>query len=345
MPAKKKEANTKTSKVESTPQKKAPVKKSSVKVKQPSVTFFSWEQWKQTFVLATKAWKHIIGRYTLVLLLALGFQLLGVLLLTYGLVAVAGGTGQIESLVANLFVGTWPDATMMMAITATFLVWLVYLIFVAVLSKVAFVSVIKDFVTGQKRPVISLFFKEGFRLLARYIGVSIATFFYVMWPVIIFLSLFIAWDLMLLSNNSLSLNVPILDALAPVLFVVLFIVSLSYAIYAGIRVLFMIPTLIHSDKNLTTTFKLSKQITKGAWAYTALMWGLFVILLYAINRVLSTIAYYDPIILVEAANPQDIIRLTDLLAFCLSLFIFGPITTAFQYLLMLQTAKNQSVKL
>ena len=345
MPAKKKETTTKTLKVKSTPKKKAPTKKSSVTAKQRFVAFFSWEQWKQTFTLATSSWKHIIGRYTLVLLLALGFQLLGVMLLSFGLVTIAGGPNGIENFIANLQIGTWPETTTILAITAVILLWFAYLITVAACSKVAFISVIKDFVTGKKRSVTTLFFKEGPRFLGRYIGLTLVTFFYILWPVLVFLGIFLAWDLILLSNNSLSLNVPILDAITPVLFAVLLLASLAYAIYAGVKVLFAIPTLIQSDKSVMKSFELTKQITHRAWFFTALMWMLFVVLLYAVNIILSTVAYYDPTIILNGPTPQDIIRVTDLLAFCLSLFIFGPITTAFQYFLMLQTAKNQLVKL
>lgn len=345
MPAKKKETTLKTLKVKSTPKKKAPVKKSSATAKQQSVTFFSWEQWKQTFTLAANSWQHIIGRYTLVLLLALAFQFLGVALLSFGIITIVGGSNGIENFVANLQIGTWPEAGTMIAITAAIVVWFAYLVIVAACSKVAFLSVIKDFVTGNKRPVTTLFFKEGLRFLGRYIGLSLTTFFYILWPVIAFLALFLTWDLVLYSNDSLSLNVPLLDTLTPMLFVVLLLASSAYAIYAGISILFAIPTLIHSDKGVMESFKLTKQITKGAWVFTALMWMLFVALLYAVNIILSTVAYYDPIVIIDAVNPTDIVRLTDLLAFCLSLFIFGPITTAFQYFLMLQTAKNQLVKL
>jgi membrane-anchored glycerophosphoryl diester phosphodiesterase (GDPDase) len=112
-----------------------------------------------------------------------------------------------------------------------------------------------------------------------------------------------------------------------------------------VRLFFALPALIQANKSVGETYLLAKSLTRGAWWFTALMWGLFVIMLYAINVGISIISSLDPIILVDAATRQDVVTLTDLLAFLLSLFIFGPITTAFQYLLMLQTAKNQSVKL
>lgn len=309
------------------------------------VRFFSGEQWMNVFKNSLQCWPYIIGRYILVLGLVIGFQFMGVVLLSGVFFAVFGGTTGLENVLANLQVGTLPSPNIMLISIGAFGVWLLYALIVGILGKVAFLSLVKDFVNQQKQRVSVLFFRIGFSFLWRYLGLSLKVFFHILWPILFLLGLFLVWDLVLFLYPNTAIFIAFTATYIPYAFAALFFAALFYVFYMMIKLLFTMPALIHSDKKIGETFALSKSITRGAWWFTALMWGLFVVLLYALNIEISYFGKLDPFILIDAVRPEDIISLTDLLAFLLSLFIFGPISTAFQYLLMLQIAQNQSVKL
>ncbi len=348
MPTPKKDGVTKKKTVKKTVSKKKVVaQKTSAAVKPTKAkgVFFSWKQWSSLFEQSVTAWRHIIGRYTLILFTTLGLQIVGLVLLSTAMFMLLGGPKGLENIIANLQVGTPPSLFQFIASLVSIFLWFLYAVFIGIISKIAFLSLIKDHLTGKPRGVFSLIFKEGIHLFARYLGLALKVFFYITWPLLLALGVFIAWDLILYFNDNIFENNVLMRDWFPIGLAFVFLGALIYLVLKAVQMLFALPALIHSQQNIAKTFETAKSITKGAWCFTALMWGLFVILLYALNTGLGLIASVDPIILVPAVDPADVLHLTDLLAFFLSLFIFGPITSLFQYLLMLQIAKNQSVKL
>lgn len=322
-----------------------PAKKDPPKTNKTKAVYFSWEQWSGVFEKAFNCWKQVLGRYVMVVMLTLGLQILGLFTLSAILLAVFGGLSGLENLLANTMVGTLPEASVLLISLGSFSLWVAYVIYVSILSKVAFYSIIKAQSKEKSLLVLKAYFTEGNRFVWRYVGLSLRLFFYIVWPLIVLFFLFVAWDLSLYFfplENILPSNLSFLPTLVVVSLLAL---SLAYVLYAAIRVLFAMPLLVQSDKTVVETFQTAQSITRGAWWFTFLMWGLFVMLLYALNIMLAEIAYHDPIVLMEATNAAESLRLTDLLAFFISLLIFGPITTAFQYYLMLQSARNQSVKI
>jgi len=343
MPAPKKEAASKktTSKKIVSVKKSAPKAPSSVK----SAGFFNWEQWTNVFADSLSCWKQIIGRYILILIITLGLQFGGVIALSVLIFGIIGGPSGLENVLANIQVGTVPAAPILMGSIGVIILWFLYAVTIGMISKIAFLSLIKDSLNENRKSAVSLIFTEGKTFLLRYLGLALKILFYLAWPLVLVTLLYLAWDisLYLYPNNALS---GLLSSIyIGFFFAITYISALIYLIISSVRVLYALPALIQTDKSVSETFAIAKAITYKAWWFTALMWGLFIVLLYAVNIILGIVATFDPIILFEALEPNEALRLTDLLAFLLSLFIFGPITTAFQYLLMLQTAKNQSVKL
>jgi len=369
MPAPKKKSGTKTTSVSKktevvknsatkkktakpvTKAKKVTVKpKVSAAVKTPKkapkkVGCFSWDQWSETFMKAINCWKKILPGYGLVLGVVLGLHILGLFTLSTVLLSVFGGVGGLENTVANLQIGTMPESKVMALSLICFMAWVLYAIYVGTLSKIAFYGLIRNESQNKKASAFTLFFQEGPRLALSYIGLSLRVLFYVAWPILALFGLFVLWDLLLYQAELKALNLSGLTMLTPLIVILLILATAAYMVFAAVRFLFALPLLVHTGKKAGEAFALAKEITKGAWWFTALMWGVFVILLYSANIVLTELAYLDPMVLFEGESAAESFRLADLLAFLISLFIFGPITTAFQYYLMLRGAKNQSVKI
>lgn len=306
---------------------------------------FSWNQWSETFMKALNCWQKVILGYVLILGIVLGLHILGLFTLSAVLLAVFGGVGGLEDIMANLQIGTMPGSKVMALSLLCFVAWLMYAIYVGTLSKIAFYGLIRNHSQGKKQSVFSLFFQEGNHRALSFIGLGLKVLFYVMWPLLVLLFLFIVWDFLLYQAELRALDLSVITMITPWVVILLIFAALVYIVFAVIRVLFAMPLLVHTGKKAGETFALAKSLTKGSWWFTALMWGLFVVLLYAANVVLTELAYLDPTVLFEGASAANSFRLADLLAFLISLFIFGPITTAFQYYLMLRGAKNQSVKI
>lgn len=320
-------------------------KKVPTTAKKSAPSFLDWPQWKNIFTHSINCWKAVLWRYTLILITSVALQLLGVVLFSGVVVLLLGGVGGIESLVANLQIGTMPEGSVIGMIFLAFLVWIAYATVFGAMSKIAFLAVIRDNVKGKRHGVLHLIFKEGLQRTLSYLGLALRVFFYVTWPLFVAVLLVIAWSELRVPADWAGEVGPEAHPLELIMAVVLSLVVIFYMLYAGIRMLFALPLLIHTGKKAGETFTHMQKIMTGSWWYVGSMWMLFVALLYGVNALLGVASYLDPIILVDAVNPEDQVGVVDLLAFLMSLFIFGPITAAFQYYLMLQTAKNQSVKL
>lgn len=341
-----------TSRAKSTAQKvapkattKAPVKKTVKKntakaaAKATPVRFFSWGQWKQTLAQAVDCWKGMFNRYALIVLLSIALQILGVAVLGLALVALAGGSQGMENLMANLMVGTPPESSVVSGILLSLGLWFVYAVVIGLMSKVAILALVREQLKGKKLPSVrALFWQEGWRRAGSYFLLGLLVVGYVAWPLVGLLAFVFSVGQIEGTDETARLIFP--DGMAE-LSVVWAVAALCYLLYAGVRMIFALPMLIQSGKGVMETFRATKELVTGNWWYVALMWLLFVLVLYAVNMVLGVVSYFDPVVLVDAVRPDERVKLTDLLAFLLSLFIFAPIASAFQYGLMLQTAKNK----
>jgi|GEM_PF-5082335 len=324
--------------------KKPVVRKTAPKVKN-SPKFFNWSQWKDLFGQAVDCWKAIIGKFSLVLFISLGLQLVNFFLYSTSLSLVLGGQQGLENIVANLQVGTLPEAKIVALFLLITLGWMCICVLIALMSKVAFVGLIRNYVKGSQSSVKDLFFNEGFKRSGGYFWLGLKVALMIAWPFIIIAAV---------AFSTVSIDLTSFESAEPEVFFPPYVglglflampLAFLYLVYMSVRLLFAMQLFVHTKSTAKMAFSKAWQLTKNSWWYVFCMWGLVVALLYGVNQLLFQASLIDPVVLIDAIDPEEQLGLVDLLAFLLSLFIFAPIAASFQYMLMLKVAKNQSVKL
>jgi hypothetical protein len=307
---------------------------------------FSWNQWIATVVNALMCWKSIVLGFILVFALAVGLQYVGVIIFEKLLLLLFGGELGLENVAANLAVGTPPSTSQLVLTSLVFVLWFGYVFYLLSITLISLYLLIRRHVNKTTEWAFVLFFKEANRFFFRSTGILLRLLFSVTGPLILLMSVVTAWDLTVSYAAVNNLELPIAP-MAIIYYLILFFIPvvLIYTIFAFIKMLFAFPLLVHSNGSARETFKLAKTLTHKNWWFTFLMWVLFMVVLNALNLVIDMVAAFDTFILMPATQMSEALRLTDLLAFLISMFIFGPIVIAFQYYLMLQCAKNQSVKI
>lgn len=306
-----------------------------------SVGSFNWDQWQGMFTEAIESWPVVAGRYAAIFLLGLMLQLSGVLLMIFVFSGLLGGMSGIENIIANLEVGTLPSLSVLWTAGLVFIAWTAWAIVVGSLSKVAHLALIRDHVKRTKNPagVIDLMFQEGWQRCWAYMWLGLKVFVIIAWPVLLVGLLGGGWwwaqSTLWLDGSDVPGALRFLSEgiTAGLMFGALLVAAMVYLIYRSVTLFFVMNVFIYTGKDTVTSMTKTQKITAGAWWYVFLNWLLFFCMLYAASIALE---------LVGAVDPTGIINL---LAFLVSVFIFAPITLLFQYALMLQTAKNQSVKL
>ncbi len=308
-----------------------------------SFNWFDDKAWVRMLQESIKNWLPALPKFIGVILLTFILQLLGVVVAAGLIFMSLGGLAGAENVFANLMVGTVPETNVLVPFMVSLVAWILYAVFVNVLSKVTWLAIIRDQLNGTKTALLKLFFNEGVIRFWAYVWLSLKVFFFIAWPIIALMILFIGWDFLLLFD---VVAVNYVNLITPFVVVPLIIAALVYIVWASVRLLFALPMLIHTGESASKAFQMAKGLTAGKyWVSTLLNWGLFVAVLYVANLVLSLASWIDPIAIFPGEALEETVGLVDLLAFFVSLFIFGPITSLFQYLLMLESAKNQSVKI
>ena len=332
-----------------------PVKKTkstTVKTKKAPTTklksgsFFSWTQWEALFGESLNIWSSIIVRYAGVFLMSLGLQLVGVFALMASTLSIFGGTetllktftgdlSALENLVANALVGNVPPLPQIWSFTGVLGLWILWAGTVGAFSKIGVLALLRDHFKKQHHSAWYLLFADGAHFFWRYVWLSFKIFLVAAWPVILVYLLLMAWSVLVQVNFEAGTEIPYTtERIIPIGLTGVFALTLVYAVYKTITLFFAPPNLVYSQASAAHAWAKSKQLTSGAWWYTFLMWLLFVALLVVINEGLTLAALNDP--------TEWVINL---LAFLVAAFILAPVTVAFQFCLMRQVAKNQSIKL
>ncbi len=342
-----KKATTRKPAVKKTAAKKPAVKKTTTKTAAKSKakkivptktaasqSALSYMDWENVVKGALQAFPKLWWRVGLVNVTSLLLIFASVILSGAVFILSVGGFAALENVLANIQFGGGIDMSSKVALAISIFIFFNLMIVVSVLGKVSNFLVVKNYISGENRNPLAIYFKDSWAFFWRYLWLGLIVFWYIMWPTLLFG--LIALIIGVLTDVGMLVEVVSI----PVLVIGGIGIGIM-TIYRSFNALFYQGVLIESDDTSRNCFHKTLSLVKGNWWRVFVAAVVFFLLVSAIQMLLNV-----PGIMADMGTlPEAASILSTLLDFIFSFFILAPISVSFMYFLMLQIAKNKKITL